>query len=599
MENKDQNPRKIKVEQLMQKEPFLTFCNSDPASIHGSGRMRISVEFLDAAQKDNLIRPLVYRKKKAQKVNNFGDYYSPHQIYLLSELRYNVVEDGRLRADNYSPSSSVSDRMIEWGQGMEFNMENIPVHETGPACLHPIQLADQLHSFLKLLHSLDASEPPMFSRDRKRYWASSPLLEYDFEPIKLGGTPLLMEYGIDENKLAILRKKIAEFGNEIDPLGNWYYYAKRHPEWKRDLLKGDASLAQEIYRLYDLVTEAWEAATQSKAEPLMELLYEDLGGMLFSLSKKEHLQGTDTRALQHSVEKFKGWIKAKENKKFVSKDEDKRINSLEREVAGFVERYGHKNYAGNIRVVEEGDPSLEKLDNKAKAHAEMALEQKDAASEDDKRQAVSLAIWLRLDELQREIRQIFHDIMGKIQAKEQEAQQKLHDLGGIWWDKNREKLEPLTREEQLRMNWAERDELEEEVEDWQGKVDVFKKDVLFFTDVAFCSSCEEKPVSIHVEHPFRTPNDSSSHICDDCLDKVGQGCLAAKDEWWKETNQAEWRCKCGQMLYKFAYGNMLSAKTRNNVPVKMEINYGNATIQAKCPKCSKTSERLINWGWLA
>jgi hypothetical protein len=94
---------------------------------------------------------------------------------------------------------------------------------------------------------------------------------------------------------------------------------------------------------------------------------------------------------------------------------------------------------------------------------------------------------------------------------------------------------------------------------------------------------------------------SLSVICDDCFANINQNSLTADDEWWKKTNQAEWRCLyCGRLLYKFAYGNTLSAKTLNNVPVKIEVDYGKATIQAKCPspECGRMNERFIDWGWL-
>jgi DNA-directed RNA polymerase subunit RPC12/RpoP len=69
----------------------------------------------------------------------------------------------------------------------------------------------------------------------------------------------------------------------------------------------------------------------------------------------------------------------------------------------------------------------------------------------------------------------------------------------------------------------------------------------------------------------------------------------------KKMKYAEWHCDyCGtKVLLKFAVGNTISVTTLNDVPIQVTLKYGQMELQAQCPKCKETSERPIDWGWLA
>lgn len=612
---KKNEKREIKQGQLLPEWGFIHFCNEDQANSYAWGRMDISEQFLRAAEKDNLIKPLLQvqgkiRQNDGTEKEGLVNYYSPHQIYLLAELKHNILdEDGNLRAPDtinwYTERPKEQrPRYISWGRGMSFWADNPKKRDEDEDNLWigAHLLSEYLHNFLELLHSFEqpkGEERYSMPEEKRRYWSNAPILEYNFESLKSSGKKLLKTYGLDEKKLIILRRNIGQFAEMVDPLAHWYYYIERHPEWKKDLLKGDASLAQEIYRLYDLLTEVWEVVAKQKSKPIFEFLHEDFGTPFYA-PKTEYLHGEDTKALLYAIQQFKKWKLKKANKPFISDEAIKKINEIEKELTDYEKRYGERSYAGNVReIYEEVKIKLDDLDEKTKKYVDSTLKQiKDA----NIKQEISRAIEHRLWELKRELQEPFWDISKQFSERRNAAWQRVHDWGSRWWYENREKLNGLSREEQLKLSHTEMKKVQDEAKSWEMKEKELHQSVSWFADLAFCKVCRAKPVRLHIENTSRNMwQVALSVICDDCFANINHNSLTADDEWWKQTNQAEWKCrKCDKMLYKFAYGNMLSAKTLNNVPVKIEVAYGRATMKAKCPnpKCGEMNERFIDWGWL-
>lgn len=607
--SKKNEKREIKKDQLLQEWGFLRFCNEDPANSYVGGRMEINEPFLRAAEKDNLIKPLFQENGQVRQTDGtikdgVVNYYSPHQIYLLTELKDNVLtENGYLWGGEkaigwmYGAGEPKKLRMVAWGKSW-VNSESLG-KAFSDEWSSVLEVSKNLHSFLELLHSLEPIPRHYGAEEKQRYWSNASILEYNFEPLKIGGKKLLKTYDLDEKKLIILRRNVGQIAEMTDPLAHWYYYIKRHPEWKKDLLKGDASLAQEIYRLYDLLTEVWEVVAKEKSEPIFEFLHKDFGAPFYA-PKTEYLHGEDIKALKYAIEQFKKWKRKKDNKSFVNDEAAKKMADVEKELNEYEKRYGDRTYAGNVRWYHEEEKiKLEDLDEKTKWYVNNTLAQiKDAKVEHE----IPRAIESRLGDLKRELRQIFWSISQQFSEKENTAWQEINS-NNLWMKLAREgKFEGLDHAQQVQLANTERKKIEAVAKGWKEKSKEFGQTVSWFADLTFCKVCRAKPVRLHIENTSRNMwQVALSVICDDCFANINHNSLTADDEWWKNNNQAEWRCeRCDKLLYKFAYGNMLSAKTLNNVPVKIEVAYGRATMKAKCPnpECGATNERFIDWGWL-
>ena len=238
------------------------------------------------------------------------------------------------------------------------------------------------------------------------------------------------------------------------------------------------------------------------------------------------------------------------------------------------------------------------MDERTKRYVDNTFAQiKDTKVEEEIPHAIAHRLW----ELKRELQNAFWNISKQFSNRSSAAWQRINEWGSRWWSENRDKLQSLSREEQLKLSWAEMKKVKKEAKDWEARGSDFHQAVLWYVDITFCKVCRNKPVRQRSESPSNMLGENSFAICDGCFANINKNSLTADDEWWKQTNQAEWKCrKCDKMLYKFAYGNMLSAKTLNSVPVKIEVAYGRATMKAKCPnpKCGEMNERFIDWGWL-
>lgn len=631
--SKKNEKREIKQDQLLPEWGFLRFCNEDQANSYVGGRMEISEQFLRAAERDNLIKPILQiqgkiRQQDGTEKEGLVNYYSPHQIYLLAELRHNILdEDSNLRApdtvDWYKERPKEQrPRYISWGRGMSFWAENPKKRDENEDNLWigAHLLSEYMNTFLELLHSLEPIPRHLRTEEKQRFWNDASILEYNFEQLKKGGKRLLKNYGLDEKKLITLRHNIGQFAEMTDPLAHWYYYIKRHPEYKKDLLKGDASLAQEIYRLYDLLTEVWEVVTKEKAEPIFEFLHKDFGTPFYA-PKTEYLHGEDIKALKYSVEQFKRWKRKKGNKSFVSDETMKKINAVEKELAEYEKLYGDRNYAGSMRSINEEDAiEFDKLDPRTKRYAEMILKQREGhkgvkPSEQEIKQEVAHAIMSRLGDLQRELRQIFWDISGQFREKENVAWQEINS-NNLWMKLARDgKFEGLDHAQQVQLANTERKKIEKVAKDWKEKSGEFHKTVSWFTDLAFCQACRSNPIKLHKENVERDYwNGFIPRICDTCL----------KTKKLRTLPAGEYRCgNCGNLLLKFIHTNIINDLIfRQTSEMRIELEYGKIRVEVQCngykqckecekkmatdkesrcethEGCKEPHIKFMEWGWL-
>jgi len=409
-----------------------------------------------------------------------------------------------------------------------------------------------------------------------------PSLAYNFEPLKDNGVKLLKSYKLNIKILNLLRKEVAELATRIDPLEHWYYYIKRHPQFRKDLLKGDAALAQELYQIYDLLTTIVEVVTGKKAKPLFEFLYEDFGHP-FLIPKVDYLHGEDVKALQFAIRQFKEWSEKRGNKSFVSNEAMEKLNAVEKKIKDYEQRYDDRSYAGSIRTIEaEEKIKLEDLDEDTKKWAD---------TYEDKHN-VSRAIMHRLGELQQELREIFWDISKQLQDKENEWWQKERNFHNYFWMANRKKLAKLPREEQLKLSRKEYDKIVKKAKEWKQRGEEFANSVSRYADLVFCKVCRKNPIQLHIENNnLNMWEVSRTKICDECIRTRSPATMP----------QGKWRCKyCGKLLYKFTHNNILYGMLLNTAPARVTLEYGRIKVVVKCQnrKCKKKNTKIINWGWM-
>jgi len=591
---------KIKKEQLLSEQTFINYCGYDEANIHGgrTSRLDIDQKFIKAAEKDGFIKPLLKSKESVKQKDGdekleMVNYYSPFQIYLVLELSKNIIdENGYLRSpSNLEWQKEKNFRWVNWGGGMSLTIDKKRRWERNPkfASENLPLFCDYFHRFLAFIHTFELKTDYIREIEERRHFSKLPSVSYNFESLKDGGLKLLKNHKLDIKTLNLLRKEVAQLATMIDPLEHWYYYIKRHTQFRKDLLKGDAALAQELYRIYDLITIIVETMTGEKSEPLSDFLYPDITPFL--IQKVNYQSGEDVKALQFAIQQFKEWKKKKENKRFATKEIMKKLNAVEKKIKGYEQRYGDRNYAGSVRTIEaEENIKLDDLDEETKKDVKDTLKQmKEQKMKVELGQEISQAIEHRLSELRRELDGIFYDVGGKLRDRENEWWQKERNFHNIFWMANREKLAKLPREEQLKLSRKESDKIVRKAKEWGRRGEEFANSVSRYADLVFCKVCRKNPIQLHIENNnLNMWEVSRSVICDECI----------RTKKLEEMESGEWKCSCGKILYKFVHNNIIALRTQNKVDIKLEIAYGKSLLEATCPECGRKNQRRIDWGWM-
>jgi hypothetical protein len=376
----------------------------------------------------------------------------------------------------------------------------------------------------------------------------------------------------------------------IDPLEYWYDYMKRHPQWRKDKLKGDALLAQELYLTEELIADMLEAITGKPQLPLMQFLHEGSTIKPFLASENAYASGVDVKALQTCIAAAREWLAKPANAKLVPDGAVIKLDGVEAEVEEYVKLYGdNRSYISGVpRPAEMDDIQLEKLDPTTRQFAEEGLKDlktDDPNYEQEYQLEVGGAISTRLTFLRHDIWEAVHGLGSGLRGEKDKA----------WREYEMAKTWTKPEEEQKKLFLA--------AKAWDEKVDDFNK-VLADYSLIYCKECREKPVQFHQDNGDQQV--STEPICDDCFKKVADGALEMSQGDWAKAKGGEWRCdfcvdpKTGQspVLYKFAQRNTISLWSRNDTPIKVQIDYGHATLEAKCSKCGNIQRRKIDWGWV-
>lgn len=593
--NAPKNPV-LDKEQLMPERGFIRFNNDGYAG--NDRRLKVTAEFIEATQKDGLITPLLTEtveepgadgQQTKQKVN----YYSPHQLFLMVGLRENVLKDGRLSSEEERVWGPGQYRTIMWGPIYGFTVDGNtgrPIGKMNQVDIHGV--ADRFNSFLKLLHTLPLyGDYEQAKYDRGRYFSMAPKVRFNFTSLKKNGEQRLKAQGLTIDDLILLRQAVGSLAARIDPLEYWYDYMKRHPQWRKDKFKGDALLAQELYLTEELIADMLEAITGKPQPSLTKFLHEGSTIKPFFASEDAYASGVDVKALQTCIAAAREWLAKPANAKLVPDGAVIKLDGVEAEVEEYVKLYGdNRSYISGVpRPAEMDDIPLEKLDPTTRRFAEEGLEDlktDDPNYEQEYQLEVGGAISTRLTFLRHDIWETVHGLGAGLRDSKDKA----------WREYETAKMLVKPEEEQKKLFLT--------AKEWDEKIDEFNKTLADYS-LIYCKECREKPVQFHQDNGDQQV--STEPICDDCFKKVADGALDMSQGDWAKAKGGEWRCdycvdpKTGQspVLYKFAQRNTISLWSRNDTPIKVQIDYGHATLEAKCSKCGYIQRRKIDWGWVA
>jgi hypothetical protein len=583
--------RSLIKEQLLPEFSFISYCNTDDANKYTSGAKLIDPQFIRAAKSEGLLTPLYSADGPARQPdgsikNEIVDYYSPLQLYIVTQLRRNIVLNGRLWNPEFVeayPDKPIEERprYISWGTGMGFPAKEIgdPAREkSDDITLNPYVLTATFDDFLRFIHTVSLKDKFKMPIEEIDIFESVATFNYELSAV-VSLPEELKKYGLDPDKLNFLRTNVGRDAAIIDPLELWYYYIERHPGSHKSYLKGDAGIAQSLYKIYNLITDTWERVTGQESRPLLELLASEHGSGYLT-PRIEYLRGTDVSAMKQSIADFNAWSQIEDNDTYVTPQIREALAKVATELDDYEKRYGDRSYGGSYRTREDHGIKYNQLDDDSKRRFDQWKRQ-NPKEEDWSR--IEDVIDYRLSEIQRSLQTVYRRVGEQLRAITSEAWDTSKHLNHTFWAKHSN----LSHAERVALFQKEVQRLNDYARVCQGKEREFNNAVLCVWR-AFCAICRKQPIQLHAE---TRSFDSQPSICDKCV---------KENKTYPDTTKGgEWRCwHCDTVLYKFVHGNTLSARTQNGTSVVIELKYGELQVQATCPKCKNFLEKKVEFGWL-
>lgn len=601
--------RNIHIDQLYTQDEFLSFCNDDHNSNYGKKLgVKITPEFLEACEKDEFIIPLL--------TQNQSKYYSPFQIFLVTELCHNNIDkDGLLRdpETDLSYQKEHKTRYINWGGNSAFNINNRKTERNIKyKILNHFTLMCDVNNFVKCLHTFGVVSrgDEHWDYDKRRRYQHAPEIQFDFKnenDIK----NILKKYKLTIDKLKTLLKVIGNFALHIDPMEQWFAYIHKHPVLRKDEFKGLANVAQELYNFCDIIKNMIEVAEQKQLPPFVEFIKSDF---IYTNRDKinSYAEGDDILAIKKSLSDITYWIK--KNKKYINSlftkhpewksiDFDSLIKELQEKVNDFHNRYGDIRYVGNLRTIHPSSIAIENLDPITKQYVDYFVKN-DIPDEEyemqDLAMHISQAIGHRLSDLKREVFSLANNIARMLENDVPRIEQEKYASVGPIQEKYTQINKNSTKDPGLLSVLFWREFLPKEQAKFQKELDTIEKfkselyTIAKETGLVFCAKCRKKYVVVHQLHYDEKL--SNEAICDDCID--------TKD--LQSIKSGEWRCEhenskgqiCNALLYKFAHNNIMNTNLMNNSNATITLNFGQMDIHVKCKDCKNISVKSIDWGWL-
>ncbi len=583
--------RPLIKEQLLPEFSFISYCNTDDANKYTSCAKFIDPQFIRAAKNEGLLTPLYSAEGPARKPDGsieseIVDYYSPLQLYIVTQLRRNIVLNGWLWSPEFVeayPDKPLEERprYISWGAGMGFLAREIgdPAREkSDDVTFNAYVLTSAFDDFLRFIHTVPLKDKYKMPIEEIDIFESVATFNHELSAVE-SLTEELKSYRLDADKLNFLRINVGRDAAIIDPLELWYYYVERHPGSHKSYLKGDAAVAQNLYKIYNLITDAWQRVTGQESKPLLELLASEHGSGYLT-PRIEYLRGTDVGAMKQSVVDFTAWSQSEDNDKYVTPQIREALAKVVAELDDYEKRYGDRSYGGSYRTREDHGIKYDQLDDDSKRRFDQ-MQRQNPKEEDWSR--IEDVIDYRLSEIQRSLSTVYRTVGEQLRTITSEAWDTSKHLNQTFWAQHAN----LSQVKKMTLFQKEVQRLNDHARVCQKKEREFNSTVLS-VERAFCTICRKQPIQLHAD---TRSFDSQPSICDTCVKE--------KKTYPDTTKGGEWRCwHCDTVLYKFVHGNTLSARTQNGTSVVIELKYGELQIQATCPKCKNLLEKKVEFGWL-
>jgi len=619
----------IKKDQLLCERNFLGYCNdSNNRTVTMTGKFHrwVDGKFLRAVESDEFIKPILtidelVRQSDGSVKEEPVHYYSPFQIYIVTQLSHNTIDDeGKLRSPDSSIEWQIQQkvRYVAWGIGgaMSFNMGSEVRNKKSPGGgPNVLTLCGYLNDFLRMLHSLDVTDrySGEWRQERGRYYSESPNLQFNFDRLKGDKATFLDQFDLDVEKIEILRKNIGQTALIIDPLEKWYPFLQKLPQWRRDELKGEALLAQDLYGLCEIIADILEIVTGTPPAGLLESLRSDFAPAEYT--RNEYASGTDIEAIKLAASKLKTWMADEKSSKLLNEISasdviggySKRLEEVEQQLKDYkkhYEKYGEGrsiNSGGFLHMRTSDSPiPITALDPRAKKIVEQMMAQRKAQGtvedEDAEMQwEINHAIRWRLDDIKSSLTNLIYEMIRpldavrwKIDSEKQNGQQH------VWWGECMRSGEAPTDAGKARVYYFEKFQ-PRKIAEYDKKLKPIldaSRSLGSFASLArlvLCAHCRKNTVLLHQAHNDKRV--SSEAICDECI----------KNGELQKIKGAEWSCRrCGKKIYTFAHGNILSDVLFNTSNATIRLDYGRMTIRARCTNkdCKEWNEDHIDWGWL-
>lgn len=583
--SQDDAKRPVIKEQLHSAHGFLQYCNL--GYVETIRRLEITPEFLAAAELEDLITPIL--------VEGGEKFYSPHHLTMVVALRKNVVKNDRLESEEqmiWGPGAQ-NVRILLWGSSLGITVvadSGLPIGNDPNLNDFP-RASRSLDSFLRLLHSFPQDPYAYTARAnrRRRMYTMAPVVNYDFSELAKNGSAILKEYGLTVDDLIFLRKVFGGLAAQIDPLVEWYDYLYLHPQDRKDKLKGDALIAQEMYLTCELLADVIEVVSGQAPAPLMTALHADDSVTPFNRQRQENMTGRDTYAMLACIKKVRTWVPENKDKGLELDPYPNQLTTVESHLNDFIKKYGHMyRLSGVPQELEYNETPLDQFDQdiQDEVKRQQTAGVNFGVSEEDGGGGflITEALYQKLDTINRELGDVVYGIRNQILMKESEAWQRDQDAGRQATPANERKKLFLAAKA-----WG----------DVKGNFAATSQDL----NLVYCNVCHKHPVALHTEHYDGRISDYP--ICDDCFKRISSGALKMSETEWAKIKGGEWHCefcvdKSGKrpILYKFAQRNVISTIGMNKTQLKVTLEYGRMVVEAKCKNCGTIQYKMIDWGWV-
>jgi hypothetical protein len=594
-------PEQSPKDQLLTKDKFVYYCRT--AGVHDTLHLlrNLDENFLLALQKDSLISPIFEDVEDGS--GRSVSYYSRFQIFIPLALSENIVDsEGDLRdPENMEWQLEQGSRYMRWRKTAFLHLNQ--ASSVGSSYL---EVCKKFHQFLLLILTLkihDRHEDP----HKARLYTDLPPLSYDFSPIT---EESLSAFSLNVNDLKQLRLQIGFCGREIDPLKAWGEYVDKHPQKKKDLLLGEAALAQRCYEICDLITSVLEVVTGEKPRSLTHYL--NSGGPL--PSRGEYVQGVDTWALLATIERFNEWAGKPEIQALLKPEELQKVQAVKIELDDYITRYGQKSWPGNhISFSPDPKVTLESLDEDSRHWLENFRKQSEAQGVDfHEPSEIAHIVYTRLSDIQRSLRSALSEIQNKFRDESSKIWEKeeRYDVWSIYWSE----LSKMSKKEQIVFTQNKRKEIQERRERWDNLSKDLWVQAYRFCDIAFCRVCHENPIEVHVsDNDRKSTSIFGSVICDGCK-------ASATDIHRIEDLPAGLNCwNCGKLIYRYVHDNHFFSEEKAQLSREeikqiqkeegvrgsvarfhkqsIHIPYGKVDCTVMCGYCGTSNVYNLEYGW--